>query len=278
AINHLIAPEILQAEFYDQEQQIELTASADLKHRLKNILPGEAWPDDDVFVFSTDKEVIQKEIKESRKEEMAWPKIQYLWSQNPVLEWVNDKAVAAFSRHEAKVMTIHDALERDEVVFLLSGVIPNRKSHPLIHRWFGVTFQGNLFSKIEPLIELLDRTGLGKKEFPNRGTEVDREGLKKLLPQAVSEGKNYLLRERKTYEYQIDEKLNQHLKGLERLRGKQHEQLELFPCDKRSLSKKDERRREIDTIFDEFLKWTEDTMTTEANPYIQVAAVLRGSL
>jgi hypothetical protein len=43
------------------------------------------------------------------------------------------------------------------------------------------------------------------------------------------------------------------------------------------LSKKEQEKREIDRIFDEFINWVEDTMTTEDNPFIQVIAVLKGA-
>ena len=33
----------------------------------------------------------------------------------------------------------------------------------------------------------------------------------------------------------------------------------------------------IDRLFDEFIDWVQDTMTTEDNPYIKVVAVLRGA-
>ncbi|WP_241542506.1 hypothetical protein [Vibrio vulnificus] len=41
--------------------------------------------------------------------------------------------------------------------------------------------------------------------------------------------------------------------------------------------KKAQRQREIEQIFDEYLRWIEDTMTTETSPYIQLVAVLTGS-
>ena len=39
-------------------------------------------------------------------------------------------------------------------------------------------------------------------------------------------------------------------------------------------SKKAQKTQEIDRIFDEYLDWVQDTMTTEKKPYIQVVAVL----
>ena len=74
----------------------------------------------------------------------------------------------------------------------------------------------------------------------------------------------------------INVKLNEQLNALERLKGKQYQQLDLFYMNPVKINKKDQARREIDRIFDDFTDWVQDTMTTENNPYIQVIAVLKG--
>ena len=277
AIDHLMQSETLQTDFVDDEQQIILTATKDLKHRLRYSMPREVWPDDDTFVLSADREVIQDEIKRSRKDENAWPRIHYLWQHNPVVEWINDKVVAGFGRHEAPVLTLSGTLNSGETVFILSGLIPNRKGHPLVHRWFGVTFKDDEFQQIEDFETLLARTGLGKISFPNRGDNIDIEALRQLLPKAVQQARDYMSEERNAFEEVINEKLNEQLNALDRLKTKQYEQLELFYMDKRQVSKKEQDKREIDRKFDEFWTWVEDTMTTDDNPFIQVIAVLKGA-
>ena len=219
---------------------------------------------------------IQEEIKRSRKDENAWPRIHYLWQHNPVLEWINDKVVAGFGRHEAPVLSLQGALSKEETVFILAGLIPNLKGHPLVHRWFGVTFQNKTFQKIEPFESILARTGLGKTTFPNRGESIDLDSLRSLLPEAVKQARQYMSEERKTFEDMINPKLQTHFNNLERLKRRHHEQLELFYVDKKQLSRKEQEKREIDKIFNEFWTWVEETMTTEDNPFIQVIAVLKG--
>jgi hypothetical protein len=193
-----------------------------------------------------------------------------------VVEWINDKVVAAFGRHEAPVLPLPEVLQPGEVVFILSALIPNRKGQPLMHHWFGVTFYGNSFQNIEPFEQFLSRTGLGRRRFPNKQDSIDLEALRALLPQAVQQAKKFMTAERKAFEDAINEKLEKQLRALERLRGKQHRQLELFYQEKKQLSRKEQERREIDHKFDEFIQWVEDTMTTEDNPFIQVIAVLKG--
>lgn len=276
AIGYLKQSETLQAEFVDVDQQVILTAPQDLKYRLRYVLPREVWPESDTFILSPDPDVIQDEIKLSRKDGNAWPRIQYLWPLNPVLEWINDKVVTGFGRHEAPVLALQGALHPEETVFVLSGLIPNLKGHPLVHQWFGVRFQRGKFQKIEPFESLISGTGLGRVAFPNRGENHDLESLRSLLPEAVLQAKEYMSRERNRFEDNINPKLQAHLNNLERLRGKHYEQLELFYSEKKQLSRKEQEKREIDRIFKEFWTWVEDTMTTDDNPFIQIIAVLKG--
>ncbi|MBU1737084.1 MAG: DEAD/DEAH box helicase family protein [Proteobacteria bacterium] len=262
--------------FDDINREAEFPIPKSLKSRLRNILPREVWPEKDVMVLSADPDEIQKEIRRSRKDENAWPRKQFLWQQNPVFGWINDMVIAEFGRHEAPVLSLQGALSPGETVFIISGLIPNRKGHPLVHRWFGVTFDGNTFHQTEDFEKILTRTGLGKRSFPNPGKDVDLDFLKRLLPETVKQAKQFMSDERKSFEELINPKLEKQLKNLERLKSKKFEQLELFYTDKKQSSKKDQQRREAEKVFKEFWAWVEDTMTTEDNPYIQVIAVLKG--
>ena len=280
ALNFLRESEPLQVESYPEEQRLDLTATEDLKQRYR-FLPKEIWPKDGAFILSADRNEIQKEIKRSRKDENAWPRIHYLWPLHPVIEWVNDKAIASFGRHEAPVVTLQGALDPGELVFVLSGLIPNRKGQPLIHRWFSAVFIDDHFRGIEEFESTITRVGLGKKTFPNVSDNQDIEALQRLLPEALDESKAWMSEQRKDFEEKVNEKLNNHLAALERLREKQYAQLEFRFSESQQpekiiKSKKEKNRREIDRIFDEYFQWVEDTMTTEDNPYIQVIAVLRG--
>jgi superfamily II DNA or RNA helicase len=280
AMQHLRQTLPFQVEFFPEEQQVTFTAPEDLKHRFR-FLPNEVWPEDDVFLLSARRNIIQDEIKRSRKEEKAWPRVHYLWPLHPVLEWVNDKVLAAFGRHQAPVLTLREVLAPAEVVFIVSGLIPNRKAHPLVHRWFGVRFINGQFDRIEDFESVCGRTRLGQQRFPNPSAAINVEALKRLLPEAVSQAQRWMHEQRQQFEDRINEKLNAQLIALERLRAKQYQQLELRFADTQQLAtivqgRKERERRTIDQIFDDYLEWVQDTMTTEDHPYIQVVAVLKG--
>ncbi len=280
ALKFLCQFEPLQIETYPAERRIELTATPDLR-QLFRAIPGEVWPEDSVFVLSADVEVIQKEIKRSRKEESAWPKIHYLWEMNPLMEWLNDRMVSHFRRHEAPVITLEENLQKGEIVFLVSGLIPNMKGHPLIHCWFGLVFSGKRFQGAEELESIVHRTGLGRHSPANRCPTFDMDFLKTLLPEVVKKAQEYMSEKRRAFERAINEKLQKHLDALEELKKKKYEYLKLR-CDKSRQAEKvvreriEKEQRSTDELFDEYYEWIEETMTTEDNPFIQIIAVVKG--
>ena len=281
ALNHLASRSQIQREINRDRGSLEFVAPEELKRRFRR-LPREIWPENGLFRLTLSPEEMEREILRSRVSEESWPSVHYLWPLHPAVEWVNDKVLTSFRRHEAPVMHLPEILPRGETVYLLSGLIPNRKGHPLIHRWFGVVFSGRKIVRVEELEDLLERTGLRKKTLSNPGAAGSSDELRKLLHDAVLAGTEWMLARREEFRKKISPRLAREKENLERLRGRHHEKLE------RSLEgtgrpeaivqgrKKTETRR-IDSLFDQYLKWVEDTLTTEPEPYIQILAVLKGA-
>ena len=48
------------------------------------------------------------------------------------MEWLVDRKLATFGRHEAPVLQLTSALEIGEVLMVLLGTIPNRSGQPVI--------------------------------------------------------------------------------------------------------------------------------------------------
>lgn len=266
-----------------QSEQIEIDLNSEIKERLKDIMPEDAMPKDGILRLSPDINIIQNEIAKSRqekKEDKAWPKVQYLWAMHPIIEWINDKSSIIFGRQEAPVMGLRGVLSDNEIIFIVSGLIPNRKSHPMVNEWFGVIVKDNNIVDIISMDKLLKKVPLKKDKYPNING-IDEEKcmtLEKLLPKVMEESKKYMNKKLKEFEDIIDPKLQEELDSLEKLKERHINQLSLFDEKIQNTNlaerKKEEKRRSIDNTFDEFLKWIEDTMTLEKNPYLQVVAVM----
>jgi hypothetical protein len=280
AVDFIRRDQQLQVEFDAEKQFVTLTAPNELQHRLQ-YLPREVTPIDGQFALTTDRDFIQKEITRCRKEENAWPEVTLLWEQHPVMNWVNDKVVAAFGRHEAPVLSLSGYLKPDEAIFVVSGLIPNLKSHPLIHRWFGVRFRGNEFNEVLEFDEVLKLTRLHEKRYPNEKKERDLDDLKKILPAVVGKARERMSQCRAEYVERVMPQLDTHTARLDELRNKRFDQLELrfageTQISTRQLNKKERERREIEKVFNDWQTWVEETMKTEDKPYIRIVAVLRG--
>lgn len=86
---------------------------------------------------------------------------------------------------------------------------------------------------------------------------------------------------RHDFEKRVNEKLNREMEALDKLRARQLRQLELqLELSEQSETFKrfrEERgRHDIETIFDEYLDWVQETMTTEPQPWIKVVCVMTG--
>ena len=177
-------------------------------------------------------------------------------------------------------MTLSGKLNPGETIFILYGIIPNRKSQPIIADWMGVRFLSGKFDSVLDFPDILARTRLDQEKVSNQNKLFDKECLKKMLPLAIAKGKDRMHELRNAFEEAIDVKLNAQLKELDRLKKKQYHQLELDFIDaapkSRTLEKKQQKQREIDRIFDEYWSWIENSLLTEDIPYIRVVAVLKG--
>ena len=167
-------------------------------------------------------------------------------------------------------------------MFVISGLVPNRKSHPLVYEWVGVTFRGGRFESLATFDDVVERTGLGGgAPIANRGQPVDVEPLARLLPAAVEEARRHIVERRNQFEDVVNARLDEELKALEQLRARRFAQLELKleqstqPATHKT-HREERARRDIDEVFTDYWEWIEDTMTTEKTPWLKVICAMLG--
>ena len=190
--------------------------------------------------------------------------------------------LAAFGRHEAPVLAGVPGLAPDETVFMVSGLVPNRKSHPLVYEWVGIIFRGGRFESLTTFDDVIERTGLGGgSPIANRGQPVDIEALERLLPAAVEEARRHIVERRNRFEDVVNARLDAELKALEQLRARRFAQLELKleqsaqPAAHKA-HQEERARRDIKEVFNDYWEWIEDTMTTEKTPWLKVICAMFG--
>ena len=112
------------------------------------------------------------------------------------------------------------------------------------------------------------------KTFPNSAEDYDLSQINANLPKAIEEAKKYIELKRDVFSDEMDTKLLEQLEKLDKLKERHLGQLELnFNQD----SKKMQKQREIDKIFQDYNSWIKETMEIEKTPFIQVIAVFKGA-
>ena len=268
----------LRFEVNPDTETLTLDAPEDLVARY-SYLPPEVLPVHRRLVLTTSRQRMAEAVEESRRAESAWPSLHYLWRLSPVVTWLNDRMLAAFGRHEAPILAGMRGLSPGETVFVFSGLVPNRKSHPLVFDWVAVTFLDDDGPDLISFDKLTERTGLGREPTANQQTRVDVDTVSALLPHAVAEARRYFIKRRHDFEETINAKLDDEIKALDAFKARRLQQLELALAQSNQAEGIKQGRhaqacRDVQAVHDEYLDWIQETMTTEPQPSIKVICAI----
>ena len=279
ALSYLNQKENLPVQKLQTVSGLDIKITDDMRRRLSALVPDEALPEGDTLRVSDDKKFCMEMKRESMQNNMAdtaWPKTQYLWPLQPILTWVNDKAGLLYGRGEAPIMGIPGMLDEGELIFVVTGSIPNLKSTPLVDEWFGLLYQNGQYAKTLTMDEVIQKTKISNMSIPNTKSigETEVSTANNLRESVVAEAKTYLEDCYKNYENKISPMLNEELDKLADLetRHKEYYQMTLFDKER----KLQEKERSVEVLFDQFADWVTETLTIQNNPYIRIVTVLMG--
>ncbi|MBF0471077.1 MAG: DEAD/DEAH box helicase [Gammaproteobacteria bacterium] len=259
-------------------QRLEFIAPRSLKWRFQK-LSREIWPEKGHFILTANIDKMKQSIEESRRSELAWPRVHYLWSHHPVTQWINDKVTSVFRRQEAPVIRVQQGVAKDEHIILVAAQIPNRKGQAVIHLWYGVRVRARQVVAIEPFADVMQQTGLNANTLPNRNELIDTAPLQESLPQVVTAVQQEMEQQKQAFDQQMSPRLQQQLDRLQRLRGRHQQQLEIqFEQSQQQQSikqsRKEQQQQRIEDRFNEYQAWIDETMTIQNQAYIQIIAAL----
>ena len=111
---------------------------------------------------------------------------------------------------------------------------------------------------------------------------MDVNALARLLPAAVEEARRHIVERRNEFEDDINAKLDEELKALEQLRARRFAQLDLkleqsSQPTAHKTHREERARRDIKEVFDDYLEWIQETMTTERTPWLKVICAMVGN-
>ena len=259
---------------------LDIRLTEDMRRRLAALVPEEAMPQGETLRVSDDKAFCMSEMRSSMRktmDESAWPTTQYLWKLHPILSWANDKAGLLFRRDEAPVIGVPGKLQGGEIIFIVSGSMPNRKSTPLIDEWFSLLYRDGKYVETLPMTEVVRRSGIGSLNTPNTNciTAGALSAAGALRGDVVKQAKMHMDASYRRYQSEMNPKLDEELDKLASLqqRHKEYYQLTLFEHER----KLHEKERSVDELFDSFADWVKDTLEIQNNPYIRIETVLMGA-
>ena len=263
-------------------QGVEIKLTDNIKKKIKKLIPPEAMPSDDYLRLSPDKAYCLKDMKRCMQNDLAetsWPATQYLWKLHPIFKWIEDKAGIFYKRNEVPVLGIPNGLQPDDMVFVVAGLIPNKKSTTVVDEWFGVQYKAGQFVKILSMNEVVQITHLNTKQ-PNTQKLTDKQ-IKEgqaLLEDVVKHANEVMEKKCCEYKEKTNPYISEEVDRLDKLeKRRKSAQLSIFDMEGSGMErKKSEKEREIEAIFTKFVNWVSETLEIEDNPYIRIIAVVTG--
>lgn len=259
---------------------ITLPVPADLRHRLAH-LPREMRGDGELSL-TVDRAAMQRAYKKARsargaEDKIGWPKVQLFWGVHPVAEWLEQRVLGLFRRHETPVMAI---LPKDAApCFVFQGVLSNERSAPVLVEWFGVRMPAGgppeivPFDALEPSLKATHR---------NPGGRAVPAHLKELVAPAVEAAREHMRARRKERSKALMPRLKEELRRLEAWKQSRLGAIEDAKAritEARALRRDDEkrleaRRREVVAHYEARYTWIDRTLRTAETPFVRVAALL----
>ncbi|MCD8209133.1 MAG: hypothetical protein LUD72_14435, partial [Bacteroidales bacterium] len=258
---------------------ININVTEEMERRLRIMIPEEAYPEDRPLCVSDDKRICMDSMARSMQnsmDERAWPAVQYLWAQHPIVSWLNDKAGLLFKRDEAPVIGFEGGDRKGETIFIVSGTIPNEKSTPVVDEWFGLRYKDGVFAGRMTMDEVVAYTKLGSRDVYNTGAigEAETEKARSLLPDVVGRAREKMNESYKKYREDMDPRIDEYVKNLEAL-----EDAHLSARNEKLMERMKElekERKRIEELFDRYVGWVKETLNITDNPYIRIIAVALG--
>lgn len=275
-------------EWHEHLDGLTLQAPPDLQRRFDYLPPelqrGPSGKRDWEFKLTGERERVQQALTASRQDPDRWPEWQLLWPQHPIVQWLGDRVVATFRRHEAPVVRVPAGLGATEAGFLFQGILSNKRSQPVIVDWFAVVFTDDDASRIVPFEDLIEAAALSAT-MPNAAVEIATDALAARRETAVQAARDHTLRLRAERADLHRKPLKEQQRRVNRWKSKALAQVDArqarWTQKGRKLRADQERRleaerEEIEARVASRQRWIQQGLATVDQPYLRIAAALVG--
>ena len=265
-------------DWFDDLDGFRLSLPPDLQFRYRYLPPELRRGRDNELRLTTSRKRVMDAYDRARDTEDGWPEWELFWQQHPVAEWLNDRVLASFRRHEAPIVEVRGGLDPGESAYIFQSILSNERSQPVLVDWSAVRRQrlGTLVRV--PFSELSEATGL-HDALPNTGRTLPIERLQKDLPRAVELVRERLVEARTQHERAAATTLRPEIRKLRKWQAESKDRLaqiqETMLIQRTDRTRALEReRQEIDAIYAARQAWIKSTIRVSPTPHIRLAAVL----
>lgn len=268
-------------EFLETEEAIRWFVPDDIKQTVLYNLPKEAFKSKNEFYLTTNRDSVQESIKLARKTQKEWPLKQLLWEQHPLFNYLIDRVLIAFDKNEAPIITLTQ-LNENEIVYLIQGTLFNKRAQQVISQWFGVKV--NVISNeigIMNFSEFNEKLML-ENGFINSGQlSINKSTLEEYKLTAIKMVKDKLNGLREVRKNNLAQTMVEDQRKLENWKKSKLVQIkneisqkELNnTLNKAIKAKLESKEKEVLRIYSQRRDWIRESMATDANPYLKIAAV-----
>ncbi|MCR5833159.1 MAG: DEAD/DEAH box helicase [Selenomonadaceae bacterium] len=274
----------------------------DMRRRLKSLMPEEVLPQENSSLrLSPDKEYCTDEMKESMRNsesESLWPRTQYLWRLHPLFTFINDKTSLLFGRGEAPIVGLNQNLKPNEIVYVVSATIANKKSAPIVDEMFGLFYRDGKFVETLSMDKVINLTGINSKFLANT-SKIPSEKISAAesnLQDVVDNSENFMHQKFVDYNNRINPMLDEEVNKLAELQQKHKGYYQALFEDaiknlddksntpktitekkrQRLTEERDDKIKQVDKMFTDFSDWVEETLTIEDKAYIKIIVAFIG--
>lgn len=265
-------------DYHPDRPAFDLLAPEDLRRRCA-FLPQEAIPDDWTFHLTSDRQRVMDAMAQARRQEGVWPQAQLFWELHPAMEWLLDRLLVRFNRHEAPLVVTPKAMHPREFLLLFQGVLSNRRSQPLITDWFGIIHDERGFGQaVYSLEEVLKFSGFDRG-LPNPGKESGNQPeIAAALPQAVDLARAHMDRLRLERGQTQGSRLRDDMRKLRHWRDATADRLQRQRADAigARAARLEHELAECEALYQQRQQWLQDSFIADPTPYLRLAAVFTG--
>ncbi len=267
-----------QVDWFDLLEGFRLRMPEDLKFRYAYLPPELRRGKEGEIRLTTNRGRVMDAYDQARDTEDGWPGWELFWEQHPVAEWLNDRVLASFRRHEAPIIEVADGIAPGEAAYVFQSIVSNVRSQPVLVDWSAVRRLplGKLVR--EPLEALAGPVGL-RAPTANSGRSIGTDTLERGIVNAVRVVRAHLDKQRSAYERDAAARLRPEIKKLRKWRADSkdrigHVQESMLIRRSDRVREIEREREEIDATYRAREAWIKSTIRVSPTPYIRLAAVL----